>query len=124
VPIVEIEALPQAPGVDLEQTLTALCIEIAALLGEEPSGTWATWRSLEHYLEGSDGPAEQPESTHPPLVRVIALKGREPELVAEILRCVARVLARGLRLEEGNVFVVYEEARPGRLYTGGQVVGL
>jgi hypothetical protein len=30
---------------------------------------------------------------------------------------------RDLRLEEGNVFVVYEEAQPGRLYTGGEVVG-
>jgi phenylpyruvate tautomerase PptA (4-oxalocrotonate tautomerase family) len=124
VPIVQIEALPQAPGVHPEQTLTTLCTEIAALLGEKPSGTWATWRTLEHYLEGSHGPAEQPESTHPPLVRVIAFKGREPELVAEILRCVARVLARGLGLEEGNLFVVYEEARPGRVYTGGEVLGL
>jgi phenylpyruvate tautomerase PptA (4-oxalocrotonate tautomerase family) len=64
----------------------------------------------------------QPATTHPPLVRVIAFEGRPAEQVAALVRCVATTLARELTLEEGNVFVVYEEARPGRLYTGGDVV--
>ena len=122
-PIVQVEALPQAPGVEVEQALATLCGEIAALLGEEPSGTWATWCTLEHYVEGSDGPSVQPASTHPPIVRLIAYRGREPEVVAELLRRAGAALVRELRLEEGNVFVVYEEAQPGRLYTGGEVVG-
>jgi phenylpyruvate tautomerase PptA (4-oxalocrotonate tautomerase family) len=122
VPILQVEALPQAPGVEVEPALAAVCGEIAALLDEEPSGTWATWRTLEHYVEGSDGPAVQPHSTHPPIVRVIAYRGREPEGVADLLRRTATVLARELRLEDGNVFVLYEEAQPGRLYTGGEVV--
>jgi phenylpyruvate tautomerase PptA (4-oxalocrotonate tautomerase family) len=122
VPIVQVEALPQAPGVEVEQALATLCGEIAGLLGEEPSGTWATWRTLEHYVEGSEGPSAQPASTHPPVVRLIAYRGREPETVAELLRRTASVLARALRLEDGNVFVLYEEAQPGRLYTGGEVV--
>jgi phenylpyruvate tautomerase PptA (4-oxalocrotonate tautomerase family) len=123
VPVIQVEALPQAGGVDVEQALVALCTEVAAVLGEEPRGTWATWQTLEHYVEGNDGPSVQPGSTHPPLVRVIAFRGRDPALVAELLRRVAAVLARELRLDEGNVFVVYEEAQPGRLYTGGDVVG-
>jgi phenylpyruvate tautomerase PptA (4-oxalocrotonate tautomerase family) len=108
VPIIQVEALPQAPDVDLEHALSAVCTEVALLLGEEPSGTWGTWRTLEHYVEGRDGPSVQPLSTHPPLVRVIAFEGRPAEQVAELLRCVATVLARELRLEEGNVFVIYE----------------
>jgi hypothetical protein len=123
VPIVQVEALPQVPGVEVEQALATLCGEIAALLGEDPSGTWAMWRTLEYYVEGSDAPAVQPSSTHPPIVRLIAHRGREPEVVTELLRCAAGVLARELRLEEGNVFVVYEDAQLGRLYTGGEVVG-
>jgi phenylpyruvate tautomerase PptA (4-oxalocrotonate tautomerase family) len=123
VPVIKVEALPQALGVDVEQALAELCAEVAAVLDEEPRGTWATWRTLEHYLEGGEGPEAQPASTHPPLVRVIAFEGRPAELVAEVLRCVANVLARELRLEEGNVFVLYEEAHRGRLYTGGDVVG-
>ena len=122
-PIVQVEALPQAPGVEVEQALATLCGEIAALLGEEPSGTWATWRTLEHYVEGSVGPLVQPASTNPPIVRLIAYRGREPAVVAELLRRTAGVLVRELRLEEGNVFVVYEEAQPRRLFTGGEVVG-
>jgi hypothetical protein len=122
VPIVQVEALPQAPGVEVEPALATLCGEIAALLGEEPSGTWATWRTLEHYVEGWDSPSVQPPSTHPPLIRLIAYRGREAEVVAELLRLAAGVLARELRLEDGNVFVLYEEAQPGRLYTGGEVV--
>jgi phenylpyruvate tautomerase PptA (4-oxalocrotonate tautomerase family) len=122
VPIVQVEALPQAPGVEVEPALAALCGEFAALLGEEPSGTWATWRTLEHYVEGSDALSVQPPSTHPPLVRLIAYRGREPAVVAELLRLAADVLVRELRLEDGNVFVLYEEAQQGRLYTGGEVV--
>ncbi|HYZ19686.1 MAG TPA: tautomerase family protein [Gaiellaceae bacterium] len=122
-PIVQIEALPQAPGVDVAQALRTLCGQVAELLGEEPSGTWATWRTVEHYVEGSDGPATQPVSTHPPIVRVIAYEGRDRGRVAELLVRTAEVLAHELRLEDGNVFVLYDEAQPGRLYTGGEVVG-
>jgi hypothetical protein len=117
-----VEALPQAPSVEVGQALGALCSEVAALLGEEPNGTWASWRTLEHYVEGRDAPSVQPASTHPPLVRVIAFEGRPAEQVAALLRCVGAVLARELALEDGNVFVVYDEACAGRLYTGGEVV--
>jgi hypothetical protein len=39
-----------------------------------------------------------------------------------MLTCVADTLARELGLEAGNVFVTYEEARAGRIYTGGTVL--
>jgi hypothetical protein len=123
VPIVQVEALPQAAGVEVEQALMVLCGEIAGLLGEEPSGTWATWRTIEYYVEGGDGPAVQPASTHPPIVRLIAYEGKGSGLVAMLLQRTADVLARELRLEDGNVFVLYDEAQPGRLYAGGEVVG-
>jgi phenylpyruvate tautomerase PptA (4-oxalocrotonate tautomerase family) len=123
VPILQVEALPQAPGVDVEAALTALCGEVAVLLGEESSGTWATWRTLEHYVEGANEPRVQPVSTHPPIVRVIAYEGRDRGRVAHLLARAAEVLARELGLEHGNVFVLYDEAQPGRLYTGGEVVG-
>ncbi|HET7855411.1 MAG TPA: tautomerase family protein [Gaiellaceae bacterium] len=122
-PIVQVEALPQAPDVEVERALTTLCGELAELLGEDPRGTWATWRTLEHYVEGADASTQQPAATHPPIVRVIAYRGREPDLVAQLLRRAADVLVRELRLEEGNVFVLFEEAQPGRLFTGGEVVG-
>lgn len=124
-PVVEIRALPQRDGVDIDAALKAVTTELAALLNEEPSGTWATWEEIVPgcYVEGGDAPHEQPRSTHPPLVRVTAFEGRPPELVAAMLEAVADVLAHRLELERGNVFVLYEEARAGRLFTGGEVRG-
>jgi len=120
VPIVEIRALPQ-PGVEIESVLAAVTHELAALLGEEPRGSWAIWEEIEagRYSEGGDAPPLQPRSTHPPLVRVSGFEGREPALVTRMLETVAVTLARELELEPGNVFVRYEELRSGRLYTGG-----
>jgi hypothetical protein len=121
-PIVEIQALPQ-PAVDTGAVLRAVCVELAAEMGVPAHGVWATWRPLEAgaYAEGDDAPDVQPHGTHPPLVRVIGFKGRTPDQVEGIIECVARVLGRELGLGD-NVFVVYEEGRSGRVFTGGSVV--
>ena len=124
-PVVEIRALPQRDGVDIGVVLTAVTQALAALLNEEPSGTWATWEEIApaRYAEGGDTPLSQPRETHPPLVRVTAFEGRSPELVAAMLDTVAGTLTRELDLDPGNAFVRYEEARSGRLFTGGEVRG-
>ena len=122
-PVVRVQGLPQADDVDVDAALTAVCRDLAKLLGEAPHGTWATWQTLERYVEGDDARTTQPYDTHPPLVTVTAYEGRPPELVAHILRCVAAALSREFRVDPGNVFVTYDEVRAGRLFTGGDVVG-
>ena len=124
-PVVEIRALPQRDGIDIGAVLTAVTTALAAVLNEEPSGTWATWEEIAsaRYAEGSDTPLSQPRDTHPPLVRVTAFEGRSPELVAAMLDTVAGTLTRELDLDPGNAFVRYDEARSGRLFTGGEVRG-
>lgn len=123
-PVVRIRALPQPSGVEVAAVLGRVSLALADLLGEPPSGTWATWETIEpgRYAEGEEAPAEQPRSTHPPLVSLVAFEGRPPDLVEQMLVTVAETLARELELEPGNVFVTYDEARAGRLFTGGQVV--
>lgn len=121
-PVVRIEATAPPDGIDLQGVLGALCTEIADLLGERPEGTWATWKTLDYYVEGERGAASQPHATHPPLVTVTAFEGRPPEQIGALLSLVADVLARELSLEPANVFVTYEEAHRGRLYSGGKVV--
>jgi phenylpyruvate tautomerase PptA (4-oxalocrotonate tautomerase family) len=123
-PVVRISALPQRGGRPPEQVLAAVTHALAELLGEQPTGTWATWHEIPagRYVEGGDAPAFQPAATHPPLVEVVAFEGRPPDLVERMLETVAEVLARELELEPGNVFVRYVEATAGRLYTGGSVV--
>ena len=121
-PVIHVQGLPPQPGVDLDAALAAVCREVAQLLGEDPRGTWATWRTLARYTEGDVGAAIQPAETHPPFARLVALEGRDAALIDALLRCVAETLVRELRLAEGNVFVTYDEVRRGRLYTGGDVV--
>jgi phenylpyruvate tautomerase PptA (4-oxalocrotonate tautomerase family) len=124
-PVIDISALPQREGVDAAAASAALTEAVAAVLGDEPRGTWVVWRTIEPglYVEGDDAPPVQPAATHPPLVEVIAYEGRPPELVERLLVTVADTLARELRLEHGNVFVRWVEATAGRLYTGGGVAG-
>jgi phenylpyruvate tautomerase PptA (4-oxalocrotonate tautomerase family) len=122
VPVIHVEALRQQPEVDVDAVLATVCCEVADLLGEEPNGTWGTWRTLERYVEGADERTTQPRDTHPPFARVVAFEGKDPETVTKIVRCVAEALVRELGLAEGNAFVTYEEARRGRLYSGGEVI--
>lgn len=85
-----------------------------------PGPTWPLEPG--HYAEGPDAPGAQPFDTHPPLVRVIGFEGKPPEVGAAMLERVASTLARELGLEPGNVFAIYEDARSGRLFTGGSVL--
>lgn len=124
VPVVCIRALRQPPVVDVSTVLGRVSRALSDLLGEPPEATWAMWETIESgcYAEGELAPDEQPRGTHPPLVSLLAFEGRPPDLVERMLVCVAQTLARELDLEEGNVFVTYEEARSGRVYDGGRVV--
>ena len=123
-PVVRIQALPQPDSIDVARVLTAVTSELAALLEEHPSGPWATWETIRpgRYAEGSTTAEQQPRATHPPLVTLTVFEGREPELVERMLTCVAGTLVRELSLDGGNVFATYEEARSGRIYSGGRIL--
>jgi phenylpyruvate tautomerase PptA (4-oxalocrotonate tautomerase family) len=123
VPVVEIRALPQPDDV-VERVLSAVTRAVADVLGEEPRGTWATWDEIPagRYSEGDVAAAAQQQETHPPLVRLIAFQGRSDEQIAAMLEAAAAAVAGELAIDPGNVFAVYDEARSGRIFTGGSVV--
>jgi phenylpyruvate tautomerase PptA (4-oxalocrotonate tautomerase family) len=126
VPIVQVIALRQRVGVDVDAVSHAIVRAVAAELGEDPAGTWVTWQTLGPgaYREGdSPPPSEQPAATHPPLVRVSAFEGRPPETVARVLSAVAGTIVRELGLEPGNAHVVWDELHAGRVHTGGFMPG-
>jgi phenylpyruvate tautomerase PptA (4-oxalocrotonate tautomerase family) len=77
VPVVRIRALRQPGIVDRAAVLANVSSALAELLGEPAEGTWATWEELGPgaYVEGSVAPDEQPRSTHPPLVSLLAFEG-------------------------------------------------
>jgi phenylpyruvate tautomerase PptA (4-oxalocrotonate tautomerase family) len=122
-PVVEIRGLPQADAV-VERLLVTVTGRVANALGEDPRGTWATWEEIprRRYSEGDVLVDEQPHETHPPLVRVTAFEGRSDEQVAAVLEAAAGAVAEELAIEPGNVFAVYDEARSGRIYTGGGII--
>jgi len=125
-PIMQVTALRQRVGVDVDAVSRALVVAVASELGEEPGGTWVTWQTLEPgaYREGdTPAPSEQPAGTHPPLVRISAFEGRPSETVARVLSAVAGTLVRELSLEPGNAHVVWDELQAGRVHTGGFMPG-
>jgi phenylpyruvate tautomerase PptA (4-oxalocrotonate tautomerase family) len=122
-PIVHIQAPPQDPLVDVRAVMARVCKDLAAAVGCPERQVWATWTTLPEgsYLEADVAAARQPHDTHPPLVRVLAMEGRSPEMIAKMLECVAGSLAATLPMDPDNVFAVYEELHAGRVYFGGRV---
>jgi hypothetical protein len=122
-PVIQINALPQKPGVDPQAVMKSLCRSLAAVMGLKEKQIWATWETIQPgmFVEGSVAALVQPEATHPPVVNLIAFEGRPKELINRMLECVAQTLSEGLGIERGNVFLTYTEATSGRLYTGGEI---
>lgn len=120
-PVISIRALPQAPGVDRAAAMSKATTAVAAVLGIDARRVWATWTEVEPglFVEGDVVAQVQPQTTHPPIVDIIAFEGRPPELVERIVRAVVDALGEGLSLPASNLFVTYSEARSGRLWTGG-----
>ncbi|MGZ8630424.1 MAG: hypothetical protein ACXWZF_05590 [Actinomycetota bacterium] len=117
-PVIDIWALPPASTVDVAAALAQVTNEVAAFLQEDPRGTWAILHPIApgHYAEGDEAPDAQPAETHPAIVRVFA--NREPELVPVLLVTIGSAVVHAFGLEEGNVFVRFEPARPERMYWG------
>lgn len=122
-PVIHVQALPQADSVEVPAVLTRLVQAVAPIMGVPPERVWATWTPLEagHYVEGTKAGVNQPHASHPPIVRLSAYAGRSPETIRQALTTMADVLCQDLHLESGNVFAHYEEIPAGRIYVSGQV---
>lgn len=122
-PVIEIAALPQPPGVDVTAAMEAVTAAVSEILGTPRHGTWVTWRTIEpdRYIEGDEKASYQPRDTHPPLVTIRAFQGRDPAAIERTIEAVATTLAEALSLEPGAGFVIYDEIPAGRVYTGGGI---
>ena len=123
-PIIEVQALPQKPGVDRRGALTTVCLGVAARFNLPPHAVWGTWHEIApgDYVEGDKAPYVQPASTHPPIVRLFAFEGRSQKYIERMIKLVADILSSQLRMEKGNVFVLFTEGKSGRVYSGGGIV--
>jgi phenylpyruvate tautomerase PptA (4-oxalocrotonate tautomerase family) len=124
-PVISIKTLPlDEDEVRTPDILKKLCTTVSQELNYKPSHVWATWEYIAPHLYavGNYSVPFQPQSTHAPLVRVLAFEGRSKREIDALLHVIARVLAQELKVDLGNIFIEYAEARSGKLYDGGQVV--
>lgn len=89
----------------------------------DPDAVWVTWETIqaEHYRVKDHTPSEQPTDSHDPIVRISAFQGRSDTTISTALEAVAHALAGTLGLKPTNVFVLYNELEPGRVFTGGAI---
>jgi hypothetical protein len=122
-PIFEIKALPQKMGIDPQVVMKKLCLEIATVMKIPEHQVWATWDPIlpGHYVEGGVSADVQPNSTHPPIINLIAFEGRPDSLMEKVIIRAAEVLSAELKLEKGNVYIQFTETRSGRTYVGGEL---
>lgn len=122
-PIFEIKALSQKQGIDRQKAMKTLCQEIAAIMKLSEHQVWATWTSIlpGDYVEGGNSAETQPDSTHPPIVNLIAFEGRPDSLVENVINHTAKILCKELNIEAGNIYIQFSEARSGRTYVGGEI---
>jgi phenylpyruvate tautomerase PptA (4-oxalocrotonate tautomerase family) len=125
-PVFQIRALPQKKDFDPVPVMKRLCSQVAEVMKLESRHVWATWEELKpgYYVEGEVEAREQAACTHPPIVNFIAFEGRSPEMIREALEIAARVIATSMELDPGNVFITFQEARSGQVFTGGAVKNL
>lgn len=124
-PVISIKTLPlDEDEVRTPDILKKLCTTVSQELNYKPSHVWATWEYIAPHLYsvGNYSVPFQPQSTHAPLVRVLAFEGKSKREIEALLHVIARVLAQELKVDLGNIFIEYSEARSGKLYDGGQVV--
>jgi phenylpyruvate tautomerase PptA (4-oxalocrotonate tautomerase family) len=122
-PVIQIRALPQQPGVDVATTMKRSTAVVAELMKAPPQAVFCTWETIPagQYVEGDRDASVQPRNTHPPQVSLLAFEGRTSETIEKTLEALADVLCEGLRLERGNAFISFNEVLSGRIYTGGKV---
>ncbi len=122
-PIFEIKALPQKPGVDQQTAMKKLCLEVAALMKLAENQVWATWNTIHpgHFIEGDRAVYEQPEATHPPIVNLIAFEGRDAKLMESVMLKASEILTAELKLSPGNIYMHFTETKSGRTLTGGKL---
>ena len=106
-PLIEIDALPQPPGIDPAKVTVAVNRAVAAALGSRLDAVWTVWRTVSGpYARGGDVQSEQGRETHGPIVHVY--HHRTPAEVASLVAAIEETLTRELSIAPDNVFVTVQ----------------
>lgn len=121
--VLNIRALPQKDGVDIQSALKKTTVSISEAYGCDPQKVWATWDEIQtgFYIEGTESADKQPEQSHPPIGELICFEGKPAEVIEKVLLAAATTLSRELNIP-GNIFITYREAKSGQVIAGNGVV--
>jgi hypothetical protein len=89
---------------------------LADAIGVPPDSVWVYWLPAAAIALGA-------RAGHVPHVLVHAREGRDDATVAAGLTAVANAVAAALRVPVEDVFAVWTDVAPSRVFTGGAVLG-
>ena len=106
-PLIEIVALPQPDGIDLQAVARELNSAVAGAIPCRLDAVWTTWRTVDGtYVVGDASASVQPTASHAPIVHVYL--HRSAAETARAVEAIERVLPAALGLAPGNVFVTVQ----------------
>jgi phenylpyruvate tautomerase PptA (4-oxalocrotonate tautomerase family) len=117
-PVVTVHALPPADPAAVDRCLSAITAALAEALHQDRQGVWAQWVDARAEHTGATVRAFE---GHCPVVVVRARAGRHGGVIQAGLRAVAEATSGALGLPLEDVWVHWEELRPGRVFAGGGV---
>jgi phenylpyruvate tautomerase PptA (4-oxalocrotonate tautomerase family) len=104
--------------------LKKMNIEVAKETGYEPRNIWSYWLFIDRHMYAVGdvtAAAIEPES-HSPIIEITGFEGKSDELIAKIIRTVAKVISEEMQIEVSNIFITYNEVKSGRVFDGGEIV--
>ena len=123
-PVISIKTLPLNRPLKINEILRKLNIQVSQDTGIDANQIWSYWQFIERHLYAvgdSTAAAIKPES-HSPIIEITGFEGKPEELIEQLMRSVAGVIAQVLEIEVTNIFITYNVVRSGRVFDGGEIV--
>ncbi|HXH02232.1 MAG TPA: hypothetical protein VNN09_02820 [Candidatus Competibacteraceae bacterium] len=123
-PFIHIKSLPFETAFDVAAVVEGITHDFSAATGIGLEHVTATWLFLSpgHYAVAGSAAAQQPQSSHPVLVDLLAPDFNPPEVVEKMLNCVASSIAKRIGIPRSNIFINYQAAHSGMIFDAGEVV--
>jgi hypothetical protein len=115
-PVLHVRALPPLGGDEqLDRALRGIAVDVSAVLGADPRGTWCTFTVLDRQSIGEEvvGPDRQ-------IVYLdLWIRSRGQELEGRALAAACGAAARELGVPLEDVWGTLRHVEPGRVFAGG-----
>jgi phenylpyruvate tautomerase PptA (4-oxalocrotonate tautomerase family) len=120
-PVIRITSLPFASDPDIPASIRGVSATLATLFDIDEQHITITWDFLQpgHYSSGGETADYQSPNSHPLIVKILVPDFNPPENIEKILLSVAEVLAKSVKVSQGNIFIHLETAHSGSVFDDG-----